>query len=51
VIFFLPSIISKYGELSTMSVGLLTSLPWIAAALGAVWLPRLRPHPPARGAC
>ena len=65
VIFFLPSIISKYGELSTMSVGLLTSLPWIAAAAGAVLLPRFattptraRPpplppppsRPPARGA-
>ena len=40
VIFFLPSIISRYGEMSTMSVGLLTSLPWIAAAVGAVFLPR-----------
>ncbi|MFP3517151.1 MFS transporter [Pseudomonas sp. SIMBA_077] len=40
VIFFLPSIIARYGEMSTMSVGLLTSLPWIAAAVGAVLLPR-----------
>lgn len=45
VIFFLPSIISKYGELSTMSVGLLTSLPWIAAAAGAVLLPRFATTP------
>lgn len=41
VIFFLPSIIGKYGSLSIMSVGLLNSLPWIAAAVGAVALPRL----------
>ncbi|NBF10781.1 MFS transporter [Pseudomonas sp. Fl4BN1] len=45
VIFFLPSIISKYGNLSLMSVGLLTSLPWIAAALGAITLPRLASDP------
>lgn len=45
VIFFLPSIISRYGDLSTMSVGLLTSLPWIAAAIGAVFLPRLANSP------
>lgn len=41
VIFFLPSIIGKYGSLSLMSVGLLTSLPWIVAAVGAISLPRL----------
>ncbi|WP_213881444.1 MFS transporter [Pseudomonas sp. dw_358] len=40
VIFFLPSIIARYGELSTLQVGLLTSLPWIAAGLGALFLPR-----------
>nr|BFD40260.1 MFS transporter [Pseudomonas sp. FFPRI_1] len=45
VIFFLPSIISKYGALSLMSVGLLTSLPWLAAALGAISLPRLATDP------
>ncbi|VVO44225.1 MFS transporter [Pseudomonas fluorescens] len=45
VIFFLPSIIGKYGDLSSMSVGLLTSLPWIAAAIGAVMLPRLANNP------
>ena len=45
VIFFLPGIISRYGEMSTMSVGLLTSLPWIAASLGAVWLPRYATTP------
>jgi len=40
VIFFLPGIISRYGELTTLQVGLLTSLPWIAAGVGAVFLPR-----------
>ena len=45
VIFFLPSIISKYGELSTMNVGLLTSLPWVAAALGALLIPRFATTP------
>ncbi len=40
VIFFLPGIIGKYGDLSTVQIGLLTSLPWIAAALGAIALPR-----------
>ncbi|MBP5121131.1 MFS transporter [Pseudomonas protegens] len=45
VIFFLPSIIGKYGNLSIMSVGLLTSLPWIAAAVGAIALPRLANSP------
>ncbi|BAO60883.1 major facilitator family transporter [Pseudomonas protegens Cab57] len=45
VIFFLPSIIGKYGNLSIMSVGLLTSLPWIVAAVGAIALPRLANSP------
>lgn len=41
VIFFLPSIIARYGDLSTLQVGLLTSLPWIVAGFGAWFLPRL----------
>lgn len=40
VIFFLPCIIGKYGDLSTLQIGLLTSLPWLAAAIGAITLPR-----------
>jgi len=40
VIFFLPGIIGKYGSLSTLQIGLLTSLPWLAAAIGAIVLPK-----------
>ncbi|PCC25075.1 MFS transporter [Glutamicibacter sp. BW78] len=39
--FFLPSIIGTYGELSTIQIGLLTSIPWIFSAAGALLLPRL----------
>lgn len=45
VIFFLPGIIGKYGDLTTLQVGLLTSLPWLAAALGAIALPRFASTP------
>lgn len=45
VIFFLPGIIGKYGDLSTLQVGLLTSLPWLAAAVGAISLPRFASTP------
>ena len=45
VIFFLPGIIGKYGDLSTLQVGLLTSLPWLAAAVGAIALPRFASNP------
>ncbi|MCK8669021.1 MFS transporter [Pseudomonas azerbaijanoccidens] len=45
VIFFLPGIIGKYGELSTLQIGMLTSLPWLAAALGAIVLPRFATTP------
>ncbi|WOD14371.1 MFS transporter [Paraburkholderia kirstenboschensis] len=41
VIFFLPSIIGTYGKISPLQIGMLNSLPWIAAALGAATLPRL----------
>ncbi|WP_235590609.1 MFS transporter [Leucobacter sp. G161] len=39
--FFLPSIIGSYGTLSTIQIGLLTSVPWIFSAVGALLLPRL----------
>lgn len=39
--FFLPSIIGTYGELNTIQIGLLTSIPWIFSAAGALLLPRL----------
>ncbi len=45
VIFFLPSIIGTYGKLSPLQIGTLNSLPWIAAAIGAVALPRLATTP------
>lgn len=48
VIFFLPSIIGTYGKLSPLQIGMLNSLPWIAAAIGAAWLPR-HANTPQRG--
>ncbi|MBC3480880.1 MFS transporter [Pseudomonas capeferrum] len=45
VIFFLPGIIGTYAALSPFQVGLLTSVPWIAAAIGAATLPRLATSP------
>lgn len=45
VIFFLPGIIGKYGEMSALQVGLLTSLPWLAAAIGAIALPKFASTP------
>lgn len=39
--FFLPSIIGSYGTLNTIQIGLLTSIPWIFSAAGALLLPRL----------
>jgi MFS family permease len=40
VIFFLPGIIGTYGKLTPLQIGMLNSLPWIAAAVGAAWLPK-----------
>ena len=40
VIFFLPSIISTYAKLTPLQIGLLNSVPWLAAAAGAAILPR-----------
>jgi MFS family permease len=48
VIFFLPSIIGTYGKLTPMQIGLLNSLPWIASAIGAAWLPKYA-NTPQRG--
>ena len=40
VIFFLPGIVGASGKFSPVVVGLLTALPWLAAALGAATLPK-----------
>ncbi|KJK16777.1 MFS transporter [Pseudomonas sp. B21-012] len=45
VIFFLPGIIGTYAALTPLQIGLLTSVPWIAAAIGAATLPRLATSP------
>lgn len=45
VIFFLPGIIGTYGTLTPLQIGLLTSVPWIAAAIGAATFPRLATSP------
>ena len=45
VIFFLPGIIGTYSALSPFQVGLLTAVPWIAAAIGAATFPRLATSP------
>ena len=47
VIFYLPGIIAGYGKLSDLLVGSLSTLPWLASAIGTVWLPRLA-HTPTR---
>jgi MFS family permease len=41
VTFFLPGIIRSWGSLGEIQIGLLTSLPWITAALGAAFLPKV----------
>lgn len=38
--YFLPSIIRSYGDMSSLTVGALTAIPWIAAALGGFFLPK-----------
>ncbi|WP_231444470.1 MFS transporter [Brevibacterium zhoupengii] len=38
--FFLPSIIGGWGELSSIQIGLLTAIPWVFSAVGALLLPR-----------
>lgn len=43
--YFLPSIIGTWGEMSDFTIGLLTALPWVAAAIGAFALPRFADTP------
>ncbi|MCM2578187.1 MFS transporter [Streptomyces meridianus] len=43
--YFLPSIIGTWGEMSDFTIGLLTALPWVAAALGTTFLPRFADSP------
>ncbi|AKS31219.1 MFS transporter [Mycolicibacterium goodii] len=38
--YFLPGIIGGWGEMSDLTIGLLTALPWVAAAVGTLVLPR-----------
>ncbi|MCM1013097.1 MULTISPECIES: MFS transporter [unclassified Brevibacterium] len=38
--FFLPSIIGSWGEMSSIEIGLLTAVPWVFSAVGALILPR-----------
>lgn len=45
VAYFLPSIIGSYGNLTPLEIGLLATLPWIASAIGAIYLPRLATTP------
>jgi MFS family permease len=45
VIFFLPGIIGTYGKLTPLQIGLLNSVPWIAASIGAATLPKLAVTP------
>jgi MFS family permease len=39
-IFFLPGIIGASGHFSPFMIGVLTAMPWVAAAIGAATLPR-----------
>ncbi|MFE4972763.1 MFS transporter [Kitasatospora sp. NPDC056651] len=39
VVYFLPGIIGGWGHPSPFTIGLLTSLPWVTAAIGAVMVP------------
>ena len=38
--YFLPGIIGSWGQLTPLQIGLLTAIPWIAAAAGGILLPR-----------
>lgn len=38
--FFLPSIIGGWGEMTSVEIGLLTAIPWVFSAVGALLLPR-----------
>ena len=41
VAYFLPSIVGRGGELTSIQIGLLVTLPWLASGIGALLLPRL----------
>lgn len=43
--YFLPSIIGGWGTFSDFTIGLITALPWIAAAVGTLALPRFATNP------
>jgi sugar phosphate permease len=45
VIFFLPTIIGAWGDLSPLTIGLLNSIPWVAAAIGSWLLPQFAVDP------
>lgn len=40
--YFLPAMISSFNaEMTTVTIGLITAVPWIAAAIGSVLMPKL----------
>ncbi|WP_169250961.1 MFS transporter [Brevibacterium sp. 'Marine'] len=39
--FFLPSIIGSWSQMGSVEIGLLTAIPWVFSAIGALLLPRL----------
>lgn len=41
VAYFLPSIIGNSGSLTSLQIGILVMLPWLASGIGALLLPRL----------
>ncbi len=45
--FFLPSIIGGWGEMTSVEIGLLTAIPWVFSAIGALILPRFAKTPSA----
>ncbi|WP_309133058.1 MFS transporter [Brevibacterium sp.] len=45
--FFLPSIIGGWGEMTSVEIGLLTAIPWVFSAIGALVLPRFAKTPSA----
>ncbi|GAA0036793.1 MFS transporter [Brevibacterium metallidurans] len=38
--FFLPTIVGSWGEMNSVEIGLLTAVPWVFSAIGALLLPR-----------
>lgn len=43
--YFLPTIIKEYGELTSIEVGFLTAIPWVAAAFGGIFISYLARTP------